>query len=195
MKITFRLLILLLVISCNKKSEEEFPEYETQEELNNKITVGKPFFDFDEVIHYQIPITLKAALNLFPERGSGKEMSLLGHLLWDDVSEKYHSDLFKKGIDSIAVYKNKINSKFYQELKTEIFSEKKCDNISMAMCDPIYRDIFIFKKNGKEIGVAKICFECYLYSFSKGIFIYDCFGMNGEFKRLKEIISENKKLK
>lgn len=63
----------------------------------------------------------------------------------------------------------------------------------MAGCEPIYRDIFIFKKNKEETGMAKICFKCGLYSFSNKKAIADCFNMNGELTRLRKIISENKK--
>lgn len=43
MKIIIRVLILLLVISCNKKSDENNTDYETPEELNKRISEGKPF--------------------------------------------------------------------------------------------------------------------------------------------------------
>ena len=77
----------------------------------------------------------------------------------------------------------------------KFFQKKKCKEIVSAACEPVFRDIFIFKKNKKEIGIAKICFECELYSLSKGDFISDCFGMNNELEKLKSILSENKKLK
>ncbi|MBC8645137.1 hypothetical protein H9W95_17285 [Flavobacterium lindanitolerans] len=53
MKILVPFLLVFLIISCKK---EESLSYESMEDINKKITQNKPFFDFDEVIHYQIPI-------------------------------------------------------------------------------------------------------------------------------------------
>lgn len=53
MRILVPLLVVFLTISCKK---EENSSYESQEDINKKITQNKPFFDFDEIIHYQIPI-------------------------------------------------------------------------------------------------------------------------------------------
>jgi len=196
MKITFRLLILLFVVSCNKKSEEEFPEYETQEELNNRITEGKPFFDFDEVVHYQIDISEEDYYKLKKEDTISRQTQLLEVFLeWESPSNDGDKADFQEAVNSDRVLKKVVNSKYYDELRTGIFTEKKCDEITATSCLPLYRDIFVFSKGEREAEIVKICFDCKQVSFSKGIFIYDCFGMNGEFKRLKEIISENKKLK
>jgi len=194
MKITFRLLILLLIISCNKKSEEEFPEYRTQEELNERITEGKPFFDFDEVVHYQIDISEEDYYKLKKEDTISRQTQLLEVFLeWESPSNDKDKADFQEAVNSDRVLKKVVNSKYYDELRTGIFTEKKCDEITVTSCLPLYRDIFVFSKGEKETEIVKICFDCKQVSFSKGIFIYDCFGMNGEFKRLKEIISENKK--
>ena len=188
-------MIFLLVISCNKKSEEEFPKY-AQEEINNKIEEGKPFFDFDEVIHYEVSISEDEFYDLIQKDTISRETKLLSVLLFDSCpSNQDERKQFEEAIDLVRVASDVINLKFYDELRKQVFVKKECSTIEMAACEPLYRDIFIFKKNKKETGMAKICFKCRLYDFSKGNFISDCFGMNGEFGKLKNIIAENKKLK
>lgn len=188
-------MILLLIVSCNKKSEEEFPEYETQEELNNRITEGKPFFDFDEVIHYQIDISEKDYYDLVRKDTVSKETKLLSVFLERESPSSNEEKVdFQKAINSKRILKKVIDPEYYEELRTKVFAERKCGVMTVTACVPLYRDIFIFSKNKRETGIAKICFGCDQASFSKGNFIYDCFGMNDEFGRLKKIIAENKKL-
>lgn len=196
MKIAFRLLILLLVISCNKKSEEELPKYETQEELNKRITEGKPFFDFDEVVHYQIDISDKDYYDLIRKDKTSNKTKLLSVFLQDEVPISDQAKLeFQSAIKSERVIENVIDSKYYDELRTKIFAERKCGVMTVTACVPLYRDIFVFSKNKKETGIVKICFGCDQVSFSEGNFIYDCFGNGDEFVRIINIIEENKKLK
>lgn len=202
MKITFRLLILLLIVSCNKKSDEEFPEYETQEELNNRITEGKPFFDFDEVVHYQIDISKEQLLKVETSEEKTPEQRLFELMYLGIPKNKKVEELFWRNLDSIQKFRKNVKKEFLDELKNKIFTEKECtqddgEASRISSCAPIYRDIFIFKKEGKNQGIAKICFECNIFNFSYTNAITECFGFNqsGEIKRLKEIISENKKLK
>lgn len=196
MKITFRLLILLLIVSCNKKSQEELPEYETQEELNERITEGKPFFDFDKVVHYHIDISEKDYYDLVRKDKTSNKTKLLSVFLQNRVPINEQAKLeFQNAIKSERVIENVIDSKYYDELRTRVFAERKCGVITVTACAPLYRDIFVFSKNKKETGIAKICFECEKVSFSEGDFIQACFGTGDEFERIINIISENKKLK
>ena len=189
MKVVFKLMIFLRLISCNKKTEENLPEYETQEELNKRITEGKPFFDFDEVVHYQIEISEHDYRDLIKKDTISRQTELLSVFLeWESpISNENKSD-FQEAINSEKVVKKVIYSKYYEELRTKVFAERKCDQITATACVPIYRDVFVSSKNKVETGIAKICFECDQVSFSKGDFIYDCFGMNDELGRLKQII-------
>ena len=189
MKVVFKLMIFFLLISCNKKTEENLPEYETQEELNKRITEGKPFFDFDEVVHYQIEISEHDYRDLIKKDTISRQTELLSVFLeWESpISNENKSD-FQEAINSEKVVKKVIYSKYYEELRTKVFAERKCDQITATACVPIYRDVFVSSKNKVETGIAKICFECDQVSFSKGNFIYDCFGMNDELGRLKKII-------
>lgn len=192
MKILIALLLVFLTISCKK---EESLSYESMEDINKKITQNKPFFDFDEVIHYQIPIDENEYYDLILADTISEKGKIFEFLLREPCPETKEEKIkFKEAIKSVDKVENTaINPKYYDELRTQIFAEKRCNQFFIAACDPIYRDIFIFKMNKEETGMAKICFKCGLYSFSNKSAIVDCFNMNGELSRLKKIISENKK--
>ncbi|MEZ0005100.1 hypothetical protein ABH942_000443 [Flavobacterium sp. 28YEA47A] len=191
MKILVPLLLVFLAISCKK---EESSSYGSMEDINKKITQNKPFFDFDEIIHYHIPIDENEYYDLILADTISEKGKIFEFLLREPCPETKEEKIkFKEAIKSVEKEENTINSKYYDELRTQVFSEKRCDQFSMAACEPIYRDIFIFKKNKEETGMAKICFKCWLYSISNKEAITDCFNMNGELTRLKKIISENKK--
>ena len=145
MKVVFKLMIFFLLISCNKKTEENLPEYETQEELNKRITEGKPFFDFDEVVHYQIEISEHDYRDLIKKDTISRQTELLSVFLeWESpISNENKSD-FQEAINSEKVVKKVIYSKYYEELRTKVFAERKCDQITATACVPIYRDVFVF---------------------------------------------------
>lgn len=192
MKILVLLLFVFFAISC----KEEGSSYESQEDINKKITQNKPFFDFDEVIHYEFPIPTNEYHDLTLVDSMSEKGKFLYFLLDYPCPVTQEEKIkFKEALESVDKEENIINSKYYNELKNQIFSEKKCDDIWAYGCAPIYRDIFIFKKNKKETGMAKICFECQLFSISNRDANTRCFNMNGELDRLRKIILENKKNK
>ena len=72
MKKTILLFITLLAISCNKqKQEEDIQDDYSVEGINKKITQNKPFFDFDEVVHYEFPLSETEFLNLMQTKIGG----------------------------------------------------------------------------------------------------------------------------
>ena len=196
MKILIPLFLVFLAISCKKEessSQESTDDfYRYMENVNKKITQNKPFFDFDEVIHYEFPISSQEYEDLIladtlPEKS--KLLSIIFHNACPVTQEEKIK--FKEALEAVDKEESTIKPKWHDELNS-VFSEKKCDDMRVNSCAPIYRDIFIFKKNKKEIGMAKICFECQLFSISNKEAITDCFNQNGELSRLKKIISENK---
>lgn len=56
------------------------------------------------------------------------------------------------------------------------------------MCEPIYRDIFLFKKNTKVSGIAKLCYDCEKSLFIGTSAVVSNFGAKGEFEQLRKII-------
>lgn len=197
MKIVVPFLLMFLAISCKKEessSHESMDDfYRYMEDINKKITQNKPFFDFDEVEHYEFPISAQEYEDLILADTLSEKGKLLSIVFHDACPVTQEEKIrFKETLESVDKEESTIKPKYYDELN-RVFSEKKCDDIRVNSCAPIYRDIFIFKKNKEEIGMAKICFECQLFSISNKEAIADCFNQNGELSILKKIISENKK--
>ncbi|MCY1488570.1 hypothetical protein D3C87_58170 [compost metagenome] len=192
MKKIFILLIVFAITSCKKQqSSDEEPRDYTQE-VNAIIMQDKPFFDFDEVVHYEFPLSETEFLTLMQtENKTEKEKQL--SLFFSDECPKTPKEIdnFCKVIELFKENKNLIAPNYITEMK-QIFSEKKCNDISIAACAPIYRDIFIFRKKEKNIGIIKLCFDCSLSIASNDKAIIDCFGMNGEYSKLRKVLDANK---
>lgn len=73
-----------------------------------------------------------------------------------------------------------------------VFSEKDSSPDSYASCAAEYRDIFIFKKKEKTVGIAKICFKCGRFQIVGSKLDISGFGLWSEFDRLKSIVRSNK---
>ena len=70
----------------------------------------------------------------------------------------------------------------------KIFIEKSTlENIATA-CIHVYRDILIFKKEGKVIGTAKICFDCMSKQIKGTTANTENFGQDGDYEKLEKIL-------
>lgn len=181
-----QIIIILLIISlfsCNKISENQENVKSIKENVaETKIQkTEKPFFDFDKVEHYFKNISENDALDIILKENPSKEEKALidilenGNMNYTDNLEKYN---FKKTL----IEDSKFNS-----IK-EVFSEKKCDSAYAAACTPIYRDVFIFKKDNKITGKAKVCFGCRLFYIEGTKQNVENFGQCGDFEKLIELV-------
>lgn len=127
--------------------------------LHSCKTESKDYFKFDEAVHFKLnPIINNDSI--FPDKIKSEIDSLRKQIIIGDRPDKisdsiFINDLEKNGFDKIKIdpsSNEKIND-IYQKKSSPIFKT------SMA-CEPVYRDILIFKKNQKTIGISKICFEC-----------------------------------
>ena len=105
-------------------------------------------------------------------------MSPLG-TIWADLK----SDVLQK-----FGYKKTTIDKTKNEHLNDIFSENNCSESFAAACIPVYRDIFIFKKNNKTVGIAKICFGCRLFHIIGTKKNLENFGQCGDFEKLEKLI-------
>jgi hypothetical protein len=155
-----------------------------------KVKTGcKPYFDFDEIEHYQIDITEEEAMKLY-ESKKGFDQKLNDAVNQDIPNTMSRlellDDLEKNGYKKNVILKNnfdKVNS---------IFCERKHKESYATACIAIYRDILVFKKSNKTIGVAKICFGCeqnWIIGTSKNTME---FGMSGDYGKLYDLLNKKK---
>lgn len=109
-------------------------------------------------------------------------------LLNDYLPEKSLNDkILINDIENLYPQKKIINkSKF--AILSNIYSEKYHGDYALAACEPYYRDILIFKKQHKIIGISKVCFECYLHSTIGSTQNTEQLGQNGDYAKLQDLL-------
>lgn len=149
------------IISChpsgneNKSNSEEVENFVNE---NLKSNSGKPFFDFDAVDYYNYNIDENTAMNLLDYRKTALD-SIKYNLILDETSEDISNEYFIVNLTKAGFKKKEIESEDFQKL-SNLFSEHPVREGLDFACIPIFRDILVFKKNEKVVGVAKICFGC-----------------------------------
>jgi ABC-type transporter MlaC component len=179
-KYIFISIVIIIAFSCNNSEKLKNNE---EKVVKKKL---RPFFDSDKIDHYCL--------------GS----SDFEHLSNDDAKEverkKEFSSFFygyypdsipKQDFEKLLLkyqYK-KSNLSIKQEKRIEnVFSEKDSLQDTFAACIAEYRDIFIFKKKEKNVGIAKICFKCGRTQIIGSKINTEGFGLWSELDKLKKIV-------
>ena len=181
--------IILLLTNCSKKNSEA-NEVEMKYTISNGdtlsvLTLNKikyPFYDFDEVEHYKTNLTSEQEKYLRRTDTIGFEI-----LMGNYPKEMNDTIFYRKLTQNYSKMKIKAN---LNSSISEIYTEKYSGEGMFPACDPFYRDVFIFKKKDKIVGVSKICFDCGLHwtiGSKRDVLLL---GQNGDFEKLKEILSE-----
>lgn len=112
--------------------------------------------DFDEVSHYVIADD-DVPIQTLTHDISGLENGIIYEEYPYNLDTKFHEELTKVGFKKSEIEKVKF-SKLKEILKYEFNIE-----IGTSRCETTYRDILVFQKNNKIVGVVKICFGCKKY--------------------------------
>jgi hypothetical protein len=150
------------------------------------------FFDFDKVEHYykdieagEILVEMQRLENIDKKSEEHNYLNLIGYNYPKDVNDKeFISNLVKYKFSKIQIDNN-----IHKDIN-KLFSTSKCEGGYPLACAPVYRDILVFYKQDKIIGIAKICFECgqsYILGSSNDV---SYFGSCGEYGVLYEILKE-----
>lgn len=195
--LVFSIIVIFLSVGCNSEQKEiaktlsvdsskiSSSDSETIDfDTIGAATIGKPYFDFDEVIHYTIDEkrVYKAENNAEAEYEKRLRVFLNG---WRDG--QMSDTLFWEDLESFKKNKKKINKVHFKKLNSEVFVNLGCGELSGFACIPIFRDILVFKKGGKLTGLAKICFQCEMSHFEGNKSNTTCFGTNTEFEVLHKL--------
>jgi len=172
--------IIVVLIGCSSNTPNE-----------NPVSTNKTYFHFDEIVYVRILISDKDINELYAKENKNVNEQILFNILAEPLNKNLSENTIIKDLEGINKIECSINKKYFEQLNITIFVEKQCSDFAPAVCDPFYRDILLFKKNGALTGVAKFSFNGHICDFSGTTANYECFGASGEFDKLRRILKEN----
>jgi len=183
-------LLSIVLFSCNSKTEkktENIEKHITENVLKEpKITGGK-YFEYDEIEYYKSEIEEDQIGELYDNQKKSLKDSLKMGIILGEIPKSILDTNFIDDLKSFGYSKSNIKPKKFNKIN-EIFTEKKHSEMYETACLFIYRDILIFKKKSKVIGIAKMCFGCDASVIVGTKSNTDEFGMSGDYEKLKEIL-------
>jgi hypothetical protein len=183
-------LLTIILISCNSKTEKKSESVEKQSPENilkePKIT-GEKYFEYDEIDYYKSEIEEDKIKELYDNQKKSVKDSLKMGIILGVIPKSISDTNFISHLESFGYKKSKIEEKKFNKID-EVFTEKKHSEVYATACIYIYRDILIFKKKSKIIGIAKMCFGCDASVIVGTKCNTDEFGMSGDYEKLREIL-------
>lgn len=181
MKKCILVIISILILSCNHAAKKVL---ENEKVVKREL---RPFFDSDEINHYYLNFSEDDSFKLSRKKDlSKKENEFLGIFEFN-----FPNSIPKEDFEKTLVNHNykKTNLSIEQEKEIEnVFSEKDSSKDEGNSCIAEYRDIFLFKKEKKTIGIAKICFKCGRFQIVGSKLNTEEFGLWTELNKLKSIV-------
>jgi hypothetical protein len=115
--------------------------------------------EFDEVVYYNKDDVNSEFKSVY-DCNTGEPLEDYGcDILHDSRPYLLADTTFTDSLNLIGFNYHLIDSSFFDELRN-IFTEKSSFINETNYCEPIYRDLLVFRNKGSVKGVAKICFEC-----------------------------------
>lgn len=184
----FWLLILLVLINCKKQNVNE--NIKTELEKIPEIKYGKNFFDYDQIDYYQIDFKENQITELDSNKEKSKIDMLKYKLIIDETPTNINDLEFLNYMNKIGYSKKEIDTSKFKQMD-KVFIEKTESTGYTAACIPVFRDILIFKKRRKVVGIVKICFECHQYRIIGTNANIDNFGSDSDYDQLGRILEQN----
>jgi hypothetical protein len=185
-------LLTIILISCNSKTEKKTENVEkqnTENVLKEPKIKGEKYFEYDEIEYYKSEIEEDQIGILYDNQKKSKTDSLKMGTILGEIPKSISDTEFIQNLKSFGYTKSKIDSTKFNKID-EIFTTKNHSELYANACIYIYRDILVFKKKSKIIGIAKICFGCDAKIIVGTKANTEEFGMNGDYEKLKKILRE-----
>ncbi len=151
---------------------------------------GKKFFSYDEIEYYYNNFDEKKVTDLFDNQKRSRLDSIKTGVIAGDIPDNISDNHFISHLTKIGYTKHRIKASLFPEFD-RIFRETKTEEHPITTCVYVYRDIFIFKKNNKVVGVAKVCFGCLANQIVGTTANTENFGQNGDYNKLEKILNRN----
>ena len=152
----------------------------------------KPYFQYDEIEHYQIMIDEDKVMDMQEKKHPTKDEKELSDIIIQNSPASIKDSSFLKHLKRLSFKEYKINPKYHDGISA-IFCERKHPGAVYAACIAMYRDILVFRREHKICGIAKICFNCG-ESYILGTKCNTAeFGQSGDYDALYKILDSNMK--
>jgi hypothetical protein len=180
------ILIVIIISSCkNSNKAEVADEKVVKKEL-------RPFFDSDKIDHYYLNFSEDDFTKILMKDNNTKKEKEFFEIYVHTFPDTIPQENFGKILLSHNYKKSNLSIKQQKGIEN-VFSEKDSLQTIFAGCAAEYRDIFVFKKKEKTVGIAKICFKCGRTQIIGSKLDVSGFGLWSEFDKLKSIIRPNSK--
>ena len=176
--------LFFLISSCKENDKNKITEIATAEK-SFVPKYGKEFFEYDKIEYYNNDIDSVDALE--NNKGLSKLNNLKYEIILGETPKKLDDFEFLPNLEKINFQKSEIDKSKFGEIN-KIFVEKTVNQIADYACIAVYRDILIFKKQNKTIGIAKICFECFKKQIIGTNANTENFGQDGDYEKLEKIL-------
>tara|TARA_B100000401_G_C52494746_1_gene572119 strand:- start:40 stop:642 length:603 start_codon:yes stop_codon:yes gene_type:complete len=199
MKLFNLICLSLLIVSCSTNQTKEKTASikkktvsTVKDSIQVKEVIGKPFFDFDNVTHYQSKARNSILLLILKEDSITIKDSLeaLTHL--NPKIENLSDSNFIDNLSLSGFEEYNVEPRHYKPIQN-LFSLKDQKYLERAACSPIYRDYMVFRNKNKISGIAIICFDCQQFKIFGSKESVDNFGCNGDFDKLRQILYRKRK--
>jgi hypothetical protein len=186
---------LFIFYGCHKNQIQDGTGKEILEKKKiEKPKYGKVFFDYDQIDYYGIDIEEDKLQELDDNRDHSKADQYKYDVLIDETPTTLQDLDFLNYLTAVGFSKKEIPSTEFDKINT-IFVEKNITDGYIMGCIPFFRDILVFKKKNKVIGIAKICFNCHQYRIIGTNADTKNFGMGDDYEKLGAILDLLKKNK
>ncbi|KMQ62072.1 hypothetical protein ACM40_07100 [Chryseobacterium sp. BLS98] len=184
-------IVLLLLINCKDQKQNITADPKIEQSVMSEIKYGENFFDYNEIDYYQIETKEGGITELDQNQGKSKIDKLKYDLVIGETPESINDLDFLNYMNKIGYLKKKINPSKFGNIN-KIFVEKPEEEMMVAACIPVFRDILVFKKSGKVTGIAKICFDCHQYRMIGTDANTENFGSDNDYSQLGNILDNIK---
>lgn len=154
---------------------------------NNLTENCKLYFQFDHVEHYFLDIPEDEVVKTAQKTNKTEMESRQLQLLTDYFPETLADTIHLKDLEKMSFVKTDLSTDKFEALNT-IFCERHHQYPVVSACMAIYRDLLVFKKGNKTIGIAKICFDCGKHVITGTALNTKDFGQSGDYDKLYDIL-------
>ncbi|MTH16399.1 hypothetical protein [Flavobacterium sp. LC2016-01] len=186
MKNTVFLLSLLLLGFNSKTNQKNTPIGELVTYEKPRIT-SKKYFDYDEIIHYKNDFKENKIKELYNNYKKSEKDAFRFDVIVGYTPRSINEVGFLDKLETIGYTKTNVDSKKFKQID-EIFTEKKHGDVLESSCIYVYRDILIFRKKSKIVGIAKICFGCGASIILGTKPNTEEFGQSGDYEKLEKLL-------